>query len=77
MAQWMVFRVYTTREACAELGKRTALGRPYRRQRLSQLVKAHLPCVEKIGSQYFLREAEIEYLASKIQKHKRRKQVDY
>lgn len=69
----MIFTVYPTPEACAELGKRSGLGRPYKRQRLAQLIKTHLPCVEKIGGQYFLREIEIEYLVHRIQTEKRRK----
>jgi hypothetical protein len=75
MGQLMVFTVYPTHEACAELGRRSGLGlgRPYSRQRLAQLIKAHLPCAEKIGGQYFLREVEIEYLAGRIQTEKRKK----
>lgn len=73
MGQLMIFTVYPTHEACAELGRRSGLGRPYSRQRLAQLIKAHLPCAEKMGGQYFLREVEIAYLASKIQTEKRKK----
>lgn len=75
MAQLMVFVVYPTQEACAELANRAGWHRPYTRQRLSDLIKRHLPCVERIGGQYFLREVEIQFLATVIQKEKRLKQV--
>ena len=73
MGQLMVFVVYPTQEACVELASRAGWPRPYSRQRLSDLIKRHLPCVERIGGQYFLREAEIEFLANIIQKDKRAK----
>ena len=64
--------VYELDEVCDELARRTALPRKYTRERVRVLIGTYLPTVQKAGKRYFLTEAELNLLASRIQTRKRR-----
>ena len=58
----MTVMVYDLADIRAELAVRTEKREEYSRQRVSKLIKQHLPEVEKIGGQYFLTEVELDIL---------------
>ncbi len=75
MPQLMIFEVHSAEESCAKLATLTGWHKPYTRQRLSTLVRKHLPIAEKIGGRYFLKETEIQFLADVIRKERWPKRV--
>jgi len=72
MPMLMTMTVYELDEVREELAMRTGWPRKYSRQRVDILIKQYLPTVTKIGKRYFITEAELEFIAAKIQVKKRR-----
>jgi len=73
MPRLMMVTVYELADIRIELAKRTRKQGAYSRQRVLELIKKHLPMVKKTGGQYFLTDAELEELASKVQVYRRPK----
>ncbi len=67
----MTVIVYELADIRVELAKRTRKRDDYSRQRVNTLIKQHLPMVKKTGGQYFLTDAELDELASRVQVNKR------
>ena len=73
MSGLMTVIVYELADIRVELAKRTRKRDDYSRQRVITLIKQHLPMVKKTGGQYFLTDAELDELASRVQVNKRPK----
>jgi hypothetical protein len=69
----MMVTVYELADIRVLLAKRTNKRGPYSRQGVVQLIKKHLPLVEKTGGQYFLTETELSELVGRVQISKRPK----
>ena len=82
MPRMIAITVYEVAEVCVELARRTdkfdSSGDivPYSHTRVIDLIHKYLPGIEMAGKRYFLTEAEIDYIADKIQIKKRPKSID-
>ena len=72
MPRSISIKIYGTGEICTELAKRTGFHKDYTRERVRILINTYLPDLEKTGNMYLLTEEELNILASKIQKKKRK-----
>jgi len=65
--------VYEVDEVCEELAKRTGKRERYSHTRVIDIIHQYLPTIEKAGRRYFLTEAEVVFLAERLQTQKRSK----
>ena len=73
MPRFMMVTVYDLADIRVELAKLTKKQGDYSRQRVRELIKKHLPTLNKTGGQYFLTDAELKELANKVQTYRRPK----
>jgi len=73
MPRMIAITVYEVAEVCVELARRTGKHKSYSHTRVIDLIHEYLPGVEMAGRRYFLTEAEIDYIAGRLQLKKRPK----
>ena len=73
MPRLIAITVYEVDEVCSELARRTGKRERYSHTRLIDIIHEYLPSVEKAGRRYFLTEAEVAFLAERLQTKKRPK----
>jgi hypothetical protein len=73
MPRLIAITVYEVDEVCDELARRTGKHKRYSHTRVIDIIHEYLPGVEKAGRRYFLTEAEVAFLAERLQTNKRPK----